>query len=166
MKRNFPEIIAFVGYSGSGKTTLLTKVISILSGKNYKVGTIKHTHHNFEIDKPGKDSYLHFHSGAFASMIVSDEKIAFVKRCSEQNISEIVTKYYSDCDVVLIEGFKDYDTPKILVHRKELGKQLLYDKLSNVIAIATDAELDISIPVFNINKPEIIAAFIEEKFLK
>lgn len=165
MKRDLPMIIAFVGYSGSGKTTLLTKIISILSQKNYKVGTIKHTHHNFETDKPGKDSYLHFHSGAYASMIISDKKIAFVKRSNEQNISEIVAKYYSDCDVVFIEGFKDYDLPKIVVHRKELGKQLLYDKLSNVIAVATDEEMSFSIPVFNINEPAKISAFIEEKFL-
>jgi molybdopterin-guanine dinucleotide biosynthesis protein B len=159
------KIIAFVGYSGSGKTTLITNIIKILSQKGYKIGTIKHTHHDFEIDKPGKDSYLHFHSGSYASMIISNEKMAFVKKNEHLDIKLLFQKYFSDCDLLIIEGFKDYNIPKILVHRKEIKKESLLDSLNMVIAIASDEKLNTNIPNFDINDILNIANFIEKEFI-
>lgn len=160
------KILSICGYSGSGKTTLLKNIIRILSSKGYKIGTIKHTHHDFEIDKPGKDSYEHFHSGAAASMIISDSKMGFIKRCEEMNPLKLVEKYFSDCDLIIIEGFKDYkDIPKIEVYRKEIGKNPLFLELSNCIAVITNEDLKTDIPQLNIKDVDTIVRFIETKFL-
>lgn len=160
------NILGICGYSGSGKTTLIKIIVKILSMKGYKIGTIKHTHHNFEIDKPGKDSYEHFHSGAMASMIISETKMGFIKRNEEMNPVLLAEKYFNDCQLVIIEGFKDYeDIPKIEVHRKETGKNPLYLELTNCIAIVTNERLNTEIPQFDINDVDAIAKFIEINFL-
>lgn len=160
------KILGICGYSGSGKTTLIKNIVKILSEKGYKIGTIKHTHHDFEIDKPGKDSYEHFHSGAIASMIISQTKMGFVKRNEEMNPVMLAKKYFPDCQLVIIEGFKDYENiPKIEVHRKETGKKPLFLELTNCIAIATNEQLNTEIPQFNINDVNTIARFIEIRFL-
>ncbi|MCX7991853.1 MAG: molybdopterin-guanine dinucleotide biosynthesis protein B [Proteobacteria bacterium] len=152
-------VISFVGYSGSGKTTLIEKIINILVSKGYKIGTIKHTHHNFEIDRPGKDSYRHFHSGAYASMIVSNDKFALIKRGEDFTSKDLIERYLSDCHMVIVEGFKDDETTKIEVYRKELNKEPLYKKLKNVVAVASDVKFT-DIKFFDINSPEDIAKFI------
>jgi molybdopterin-guanine dinucleotide biosynthesis protein B len=160
------KILGICGYSGSGKTTLIKVIVKILSSKGYKIGTIKHTHHDFEFDKPGKDSYEHFHSGALSSMIISDNKMGFVKRGEEMNPENLVKKYFSDCELVIIEGFKNYENiPKIEVYRKEIGKKPLYTELSNCIAIITNEKMDTSIIQLSINDIDNIAKFIETRFL-
>ncbi len=162
---NSNTILGVVGYSGSGKTTLITNIIKILSQKGYKICTIKHTHHDFEIDKPGKDSYLHFHSGSYASMIISNEKMALVKRKETLDITELYKKYFSDCDLLIVEGFKDYNIPKIVVHRKETKKPPLFNMLNMVIAIASDEKINTNIPNFDINDAQSISNFIEHSFI-
>lgn len=152
-------IISFVGHSGVGKTTLLEKIIKIFSLKGFKVGTIKHTHHNFEIDIQGKDSYRHFHSGAAASLIVSDEKFALIKRQKNITVDELTNKYLSDCDIILVEGFKNDETPKIEVYRQEINKEPLYKSLKNVIAVASDTYFE-DIKNIDINSAESIVNFI------
>lgn len=152
-------IISFVGHSGSGKTTLIEKVIRILTERGIVIGTIKHTHHNFQIDREGKDSYRHFHAGAVASMIISEEKMAFIKRKEVLSAEYLANKYFSDCELVIVEGFKDDETLKIEVFRKELNREPLYKKLKNVIAVATDTSLD-GIKNLNINSAEDIVDFI------
>lgn len=160
------NIIAICGYSGSGKTNLIKGIVRILSGKGYKIGTIKHTHHDFEIDKQGKDSYEHFHSGAIASMIISETKMGFVKKNEEMNPTTLTKKYFHDCQLVIIEGFKEYeDIPKIEVHRKETGKSPLFKELKNCIAIVTNEQLNTDILQFHINDVDTIARFIEINFL-
>jgi len=159
------KIIAFVGYSGSGKTTLITSIIKILSQKGYKICTIKHTHHDFEIDKPGKDSYLHFHSGSYASMIISNEKMALVKRKENLDITELYKKYFLGCDLLIVEGFKDYNIPKIVIHRKETKKPPLFNMLNMVIAIASDEKINTNIPNFDINDVQSISNFIENALI-
>ncbi len=163
MKR---KILVICGYSGSGKTTLIKNIVKILSVKGYKIGTIKHTHHEFEIDKPGKDSYEHFHAGAFTSMIISEKKMGLVKRNVEMSPVKLVEKYFYDCDLVIVEGFKDYENlPKLEIHRKETGKKTIYPRLTNCLGIITDEKLDIPILQLNINDLDSIVKFIETKFL-
>lgn len=160
------KIISFVGSSGSGKTTLIVKIVEMLSKAGYKIGTIKHTHHDFEIDKPNKDSYRHFNAGALASMIISENKIGFVKRKEHLHVNYLVDKYFDDCHLVIVEGFKNDDTNKIEVHRKDNNKDFLYKNLKNVVAIACDSDIRINIPVFQLNDIEKICSFIEKNFLK
>jgi len=155
-------VISFVGYSGSGKTTLIEKLIIYLSSLGFKVGTIKHTHHKIELDKEGKDSYRHFHSGAVSSMIVSEDKIGFVSRVIINDTNILANKFFSDCDVVIVEGFKDDDTIKIEVFRNEAGKEPLYKRLQNVIAMATDVNFP-DIICLDINNTALIAHFLIKK---
>ncbi len=115
-------ILSIIGKSGSGKTTLLKKLIPELVKRGYKVGTIKHTHHHdFEIDKPGKDSWEHQNAGATSVAISSTNKFAFIKKLDEElTVKDIVSNCFSDVDLVLAEGFKKEDFPKIEVLRKDI----------------------------------------------
>ena len=119
-----PVIISVVGNSGSGKTTLLVKLVRELKKRNYKVGTIKHAHHGFEIDKKGKDSYEHKKAGADAVMLVGPKAIAMVKDQPDSTLSDLEI-YFSDMDVVLVEGFKRESNPKIEVFRSKKGVEPL-----------------------------------------
>jgi molybdopterin-guanine dinucleotide biosynthesis protein B/molybdopterin-guanine dinucleotide biosynthesis protein len=108
--------IAVVGPSGSGKTTLITQLIRILTARGYRVGAIKHTHHDFEIDRPGKDSFALKAAGAVKVALVSPHKLAFLSDLSsEPSLEELVALYFGDVDLVLAEGFKSANVPKILV---------------------------------------------------
>lgn len=151
--------ISFVGSSGSGKTTLIVKLIRHLSKRGYKVGTIKHTHHHIEIDKRGKDSYRHFHAGATSSMIISPNKIGYVSSVVEGDLNQLLKQYFPHCDLVIIEGFKDDDTQKIEVYRRETNKSPLYKSLKNVLAVATDTTFE-DIHCLDINDTKGIAKFV------
>ncbi|MCL6641774.1 MAG: molybdopterin-guanine dinucleotide biosynthesis protein B [Candidatus Bipolaricaulota bacterium] len=108
--------IAIVGPSGSGKTTLITKLIKILTARGYRVGAIKHTHHDFEIDYPGKDSFAFKAAGASAVALVAPHKLAIVSECaSEPSVEGLISRYFDDVQLVLVEGFKHSALPKILV---------------------------------------------------
>lgn len=116
--------VSFVGRSGSGKTTLLVKVVRALARKGYRVGTVKHFRHEFETDRPGKDSYRHFHAGAAASMIASEEKLALVKRLPRPlSLRRIVSEHFPDMDLVVAEGFKGEPGPKIEVLRRAVSRE-------------------------------------------
>lgn len=158
-------IISFIGHSGAGKTTLIEKIIDIISSKGLKIGTIKHSHHNFEIDIEGKDSYRHFHSGATTSMIVSEEKIALIKRGSSLPIKNYVEKYFDDCQLIILEGFKKDDIEKIEVYRKDLGKKPLYKDIKGVLAVATDTPLE-GVKNLSLNNPQEVAGFILDLLLQ
>lgn len=109
-------VVLFVGRSGTGKTTLLVKVVRALKRKGRRVGTVKHFKHDFETDKPGKDSYRHFHAGAALSAIVSPRKLALVQRLRRPPVlKDIVRAFYGEADLVLVEGFKRQKGPKIEV---------------------------------------------------
>lgn len=172
----YRSVISFVGSSGSGKTTLIEKVIKKLTENGYKVGAIKHDAHRFEIDKPGKDSYRFKEAGALISTISSSEKIAFVKshENSELNIDEIILRYFSDTDIIITEGYKKSNVPKIEVYRVENHNQPVMFDSPYLVAIATNYDLSYinnklielgcktNPVIFDINDVESIAAFIEK----
>lgn len=163
------KAVAFVAKSGSGKTTLLEKVISRLKDRGYRVGAIKHDAHQFDIDRPGKDSYRLTAAGADTMMISSPEKLALVKRhAASPPVEDLIAEFFKDVDIVLAEGFKSSSLPKIEVHRRERSATLLcrgreHDPM--LLAVASDEPLDLDVPLLDINDSDGIADFIERKFL-
>jgi len=133
-------IISIVGRSDSGKTTLIERLVPELSRRGYRVGTVKHDVHGFDIDHPGKDSYRHFQAGATATVISSPEKAALVRKVPvELRLDEIVSNYLSDMDIVLTEGFKQENKLKIELVRAEAGADVFPEILSpagDLIALA------------------------------
>lgn len=168
-----PAIFGFIGLSGSGKTTLLENVIASLTGLGFKVSTVKHTHHNFDLDRPGKDSFRHREAGAAEVMLTSSSRWALLHETrapeTEPALDDIIARL-SPCDLVLVEGFKSFAYPKIEVHRPSLGKPLAClngkhptGEHPNVVAIACDAPpaVDVgNIPLLNLNNPDEIVAFV------
>ena len=160
-------IVSIVGKSNSGKTTLLEKIISDLVGRGYRVATIKHNKHGFNIDHEGKDSYRHKKAGAHITVVSSPHQIAIIQDVDhDHSFEEIRDKFIREVDIILTEGFKVNDYPKIEVFRSELKRELISTKEDNLIAVASDVKLDIDIPCFDINDAKAIADFIENKFLK
>lgn len=164
------KAVSFVAKSGTGKTTLIEKVITHLKARGYLVGAIKHDAHRFDIDHPGKDSYRLTAAGADTTLISSPEKLALVKKHAQSPpIEELLETYFGDMDIVVTEGFKKSSMPKIEVNRLERSTTLLcrgesYDP--TLIAVATDAQLDLDVPILDLNDPEAVADFIEETFLQ
>ncbi len=154
------RIIGLAGWSGSGKTTLLTKVIPCLTGRGKRVSTLKHAHHNFDIDRPGKDSFEHRSAGATEVLVVSGNRWALMhelRGAPEPRLPELLQKL-SDVDLVLVEGFKRESFPKLEVHRVANGKPLLQGEDGWVVAIASDTPLpQATVPVVDLNDIEAIA---------
>lgn len=154
------RIIGLAGWSGSGKTTLLTKVLPRLIARGKKVSTLKHAHHNFDIDRPGKDSFEHRSAGATEVLVVSGNRWALMhelRGAPEPELHDLLGKL-SDVDLVLIEGFKRQQFPKLEIHRKENGKPLLHPDDDWIVAVASDSPLpDASVPVVDLNDIETIA---------
>jgi len=161
---NKPRAIAVVGNSGAGKTTLLERLIPALKGKRLRVGVVKHDAHRFDIDHPGKDSHRLTAAGADTMMITSSEKLAMVKRhAASPPIEELLKRYFSDMDLVLVEGFRGSSLPKIEVHRKDFRRALICRGERNdpaLAAVASDEPLDVDVPVLDLNDPGAIAEFI------
>ncbi len=162
--------VSFVAKSGTGKTTLLEKLIAELKERGWKVGVIKHDAHRFDIDHPGKDSHRLTAAGADTMLISSPEKLAIVKQHpASPPIRELIATYFSDVDIVLTEGFKLSDLPKIEVHRKERSETLLCRGKNHdptLIAVASDEPLELDVPVLDLNKVKDMADFIERRFLR
>ena len=156
--------VAIVGNSGAGKTTLLERLIPALKGKGLRVGVVKHDAHRFDIDHPGKDSHRLTVAGADTMMITSPEKLAMVKRhAASPPIEELLERYFSDMDIVLVEGFRGSSLPKIEVHRKDFRRALICRGERNdpvLAAVASDEPLDVDVPVLDLNDPGAIAEFI------
>jgi len=161
--------VSFVARSGTGKTTLLEKVIAELKRRGHKVGVVKHDAHRFAIDHPGKDSHRLTAAGADTMLISSAEKLALVKKhAASPPIEELISTYFADVDIVLTEGFKQGGLPKIEVHRRSHAPELLSRGAVNdptLIAVASDESLELDVPVLDLNRPEEVAAFLEERFL-
>ena len=159
-------ILGFVAASGTGKTTLLTKLIPILNKIGLRVGLIKHSHHNFEIDKPEKDSYRLRQAGANPVMLVSRYRRAIITEFdhdAEPDLDEQLTFLdQSGLDLILVEGFKDEKFPKIELYRVSFNKPVLYLSDPTIIAIAGDKQVCApeQIAMLDINQPELIASFI------
>jgi molybdopterin-guanine dinucleotide biosynthesis adapter protein len=154
------RIIGLAGWSGSGKTTLVTKVIPVLVRRGLKVATVKHAHHDFDTDQPGKDSWLHRQAGASEVAIVSSRRWAIVHELGgapEPALEGILAKL-SPVDLVIVEGFKRHSHPKLEVYRAGVGKPLLHPDDDCIVAIATDAPLaGASVPVLMLDDIEAIA---------
>jgi len=166
LKRN---VISFVAKSGTGKTTLLEQVIAELKRRGYRVGVIKHDAHRFDIDHPGKDSHRLTAAGADTMLIASPEKLALVKQHrAAPDVEALLATYFADVDLVLTEGFKKSALPKIEVHRQERSPTLLcrgdVDD-PTLIAVASDAQLVLDVPVLDLNDPSAVADFVE-RFLQ
>jgi molybdopterin-guanine dinucleotide biosynthesis protein B len=166
--RAMVKIISVVGKSGSGKTTLLEKIIKKLSGKGYRIGTIKHDAHGFEIDYPGKDSYRLFHAGSRATLIISPEKLAFVKRLDKTvKLHTIARSFFKGFDLIITEGFKRENKPKIEIVRAAVSKTpLCRPRGDNLIALVTDLKIaGYPQPKFKLKQITQISDFIEREFL-
>ncbi|MGB9698005.1 MAG: molybdopterin-guanine dinucleotide biosynthesis protein B [Thermodesulfobacteriota bacterium] len=160
-------IVSIVGKSNSGKTTLIEKLIAELVRRGYKVATIKHDVHGFEIDQEGKDSWRHKKAGAHTVIISSPQKLALIRDVDhDAELTELREKYVRDVDIILSEGFKRNSQPKIEVFRQELNQELLCQKEDNLIAIASNKPFQIGVPCFDINDARGLVNLIEEKFLK
>jgi molybdopterin-guanine dinucleotide biosynthesis protein B len=158
------RIIGLAGWSGSGKTTLVTSVIPVLVKRGLKVATVKHAHHDFDTDQPGKDSWLHRQAGACEVAIVSSRRWAIVHELGqgpqqepEPPLADMLAKL-GEVDLVIVEGFKRHPHPKLEVYRAAVGKPLLYPDDNCIVAIATDAPLpDAQLPVIMLDDVETIA---------
>jgi len=172
MKNAHVPILGFAAPSGTGKTTLLIQLIPLLKKQHIRVGLIKHSHHNFQIDKPGKDSFRLRESGASPVMLVSSHRRAMITEfdtIQEPKLDEQLSHFDQSClDLILVEGFKSENFPKIELHRPSLGLPLLYANDQSVIAIATDQALVLSkgIVSLDLNNIQQIAHFILHSFLK
>ncbi len=140
------RVIGFAGWSGAGKTTLIVKLIPVLRARGFTVSTIKHAHHNFDIDKPGKDSYEHRSAGATEVLVASDQRFALMhelRGAPEPPLAELLGKL-AQVDLVLIEGFKRDAHPKLEVHRAANSKPLLYPDDTQIKALVSDlADTDV-----------------------
>ena len=158
-------IICIVGRSQTGKTTLLEKLIPVLKGRGYRIGTIKHSHHVFDFDEVGKDSWRHKNAGAETVIIASPGKIAMVKNDHEGTL-ESLQNYFDDLDLVITEGYKGARKPKIEVVRAACHPEALLADDPNLIAIATDVQMTAKVPVFGLEDIDQLADFIEKNFLR
>jgi molybdopterin-guanine dinucleotide biosynthesis protein B len=160
------KIFGFAGWSGSGKTTLVTKLIPELVGRGVRVSTMKHAHHSFDIDQPGKDSFEHRAAGATEVMVGSASRWALIHeiRGGDEPSIEELTRRMTPVDLLLIEGFKAYPHDKMEVYRSAVGKPLLCLTEEHIVAVASDAPVpQADVPVLDINDVAAIADFILER---
>ena len=158
------KIIGIAGFSGSGKTTLIEKLIPILVREGLRVSLIKHAHHEFDVDQPGKDSYRHRHAGCIEVLVSSSKRWALMhelRGAEEPSLQEQI-KHLSPCDLVIVEGYKSAVIPKIEVHRRDSHTPLLHPEDANVVAVATDEPLETRLPQLAVDDAEAIARFIAQ----
>lgn len=156
------NVFGFAGYSGSGKTTLIEQLIPRFVEAGLKVSLIKHAHHDFDIDKPGKDSHRHREAGALEVLITSDARWALMhelRGAPEPGLREQL-QHLSPCDLVLVEGYKREAIPKLEIHRPALGQALLQTQDPNIVAVASDGPVKTPLPVLDLNQPAQVAEFI------
>jgi len=159
-----PSIISIIGKSKSGKTTLVEKLIGELKSRGYRVATAKHA---MEVifDQPGKDSWRHIQAGSEATVVSTRDQLVLIKPlASDMSLERIVQLFGEDYDVILAEGFKQSDAPKLEVHRREIGAPL--SSIKGLVAIATDEPLDTGTRQFSLDDIKGLADFIEGDFIK
>jgi molybdopterin-guanine dinucleotide biosynthesis protein B len=157
------KIFGLAGWSGSGKTTLLVKLIPELVGRGITVSTIKHAHHEFDVDQPGKDSYVHREAGATEVMVSSARRFALMhelRGASEPSVEELIS-HMTPVDLLLVEGFKTHAHDKLEVHRVSVGKPLLCTEDRRIVAVASDAPIaNLPVPRLSIDDIKTIADLI------
>ncbi len=156
------KIIGIAGYSGSGKTTLIEKLIPILVREGVRVSLVKHAHHEFDVDQPGKDSWRHRHAGCAEVLISSSKRWALMhelRGAAEPSLADQL-KHLSPCDLVIVEGYKSEPIAKVEVHRAAGHTPLLHPEDPHVVAVATDEPLETELPQLDLNDAEDVARFI------
>ena len=160
------KVIGFSGYSGAGKTTLVEGLIASLRLAGQRVSVVKHAHHEFDIDHPGKDSWRHREAGAFEVVIASRRRLAKIREFAREvhpTVHQVLAELV-ECDWVLVEGFKHSDLLKIEVWRAELGKPVQYPEDPFVVALATDSAQRLPHPtaltILDLNAPDAVADFL------
>lgn len=162
-----PPVIAFIGQPDSGKTTLLEKLIPELRRRGYRIGTIKHHVHTFEMDKPGKDTWRHKQAGASTVALSSPTGLGIIRDVpGDLSVAELVGRYYGDIDLVITEGYKRLGLPKIEVFRRALHGEPLPDRDNTWVAMVSDAPGPDDIPCFALDDIIGLADFLENRFIK
>lgn len=166
---DFPvPVLGFAAFSGSGKTTLLESLIPLLKAGGIRLALVKHSHHDFEMDKPGKDSYRLRKAGADQVLLASPYRVAWIREGdgqSEPRLEELLPSLDCSClNLVLVEGFRHESIPKIEIHRPSLRTPLLCTEDSNIVALACDAAPAnaVAVPVLDLNRPEAVAHWIAQ----
>ena len=159
-----PPILSIVGRSQSGKTTIIEKLIPELKKRGYRIGTIKHAHHGFDIDKSGKDSWRHRHAGAETVVVASPGQIAMVKDDQSDSLDALL-HYFDGMDLIITEGYKAQSKPKIEVLRAARHSRLVCADDPQLVAVVTDVACDSKVPVFGLEDIPPLADLIEKKFL-
>ena len=159
-------MISVVGKSGSGKTTLIEKLIPELKRRGYRIGTIKHAAHVIDMDKKGKDSWRHRNAGADTVVVAGPASIAMVKNCSGAVLDDMV-RFFDDVDLIITEGYKSADRPKIEIFRRAAHREPLCARNSGLVALVSDDEgVCPEVPSFGLEDVAGLADFIENTFLK
>ena len=159
------NVIGIAGWSGAGKTTLLTRVIPCLTARGLRVSTIKHAHHEFDIDQPGKDSHTHRQAGATEVLVSSANRFALMHelRGNREWTLDALLEKLSPVDLVLVEGFKTQAHPKLEVFRAVVKKPPLHPQDENIVAIASDKPLEAKVPVVSLDDIEAVSDILVEK---
>lgn len=169
--QNSIPVLGFAAFSGTGKTTLLTRVIPLLRQQGIRIGMIKHAHHEFDIDYPGKDSYELRKAGAQQMLIASASRRALIteqENMQEPELADLIAQLdQQQLDIILVEGFRHVPFPKIELHRPSLNRPLLCLEDKHIIAIASDEPLHQScaLPILDINNPAQVVQFIQSEIL-
>ena len=158
-------IVSVVGKSGSGKTTFLEKLLPELKRRGYRVATVKHDTHGFDIDHPGKDTWRHAQAGADAVVISSPRRMALLQRLDGEMPLDEIAGYLPGVDIIITEGYKRGDKPKIEVSRRARSTDLICDP-EELIAIVADQAFPLNVPHFALEDATGVANLLEEKFLR
>jgi len=164
-----PPIVSIVSKKRSGKTTLLEKLIPELKRRGYRVGTVKHDTHGFDIDHEGKDTYRHKACGAEAVLISSPWKLSFIKdSTADLALDQLVARYMADLDIILTEGYKRANMPQVEVFRSDAHETPLHVKSerNSLIAVMSDIPVDLGVPNFGLDDIPALADLIENRFLR
>ena len=161
------KVVGFAGFSGSGKTTLVERLIPVLRLQGLRVSVVKHAHHRFDIDHPGKDTFRHREAGAFEVVIASRRRLALLREFEQEtqlSVHQLLAELYQGVDWVLVEGFKDSDLQKIEVWRAQADKPARYPDDDFIVAVATDSPQALPQPtlrpVLDLNDPEAVALWL------
>jgi molybdopterin-guanine dinucleotide biosynthesis protein B len=156
------KVFGFAGWSGSGKTTLIEKLIPRFVKRGLRVSLIKHAHHSFDVDQPGKDSWRHRHAGASEVLVTSSRRWVLMHelRGAQEPSFDEQLKHLAPCDLLIVEGFKHAPIPKLEVWRAETGEGLLHPQDPHIVAVASDAKLETNLPLLDLNDDAGIADFI------
>jgi molybdopterin-guanine dinucleotide biosynthesis adapter protein len=164
------KVVGFAGYSGSGKTTLVEQLIPALKLRGLRVSVVKHAHHSFDVDHPGKDSFRHREAGAFEIVIASNRRLALIREFEQEarlSVHQLIAELYDGVDWVLVEGFKESNLLKVEVWRPASGQPVRYMDDAFVVAIATDGAQDLPYetlrPVLDLNDPDAVAQWLVEQ---